>query len=724
MSIAQKIPQLTLSDFALQLNSILELETLLRHTVNAASVLADADSALILMPDEQGSSLTMRAHFTATEQETLPPFQIPIQGSVPGKVFKSNEPALIKEASVLGTAIPWHPVKTLLYIPMVSRRGTVGVLVVYNLHKQSDYSSSEIKVLKQLASHAAVAIDNARTYEDSQARAFEMALLTDAAEAVNATLSLPQVLSLIGKNMLKALQANWCEVLTYNTEHDSFFTLSSQRKATWGMALQRTIDVTKLPNIQRGLNDEKPLRLEVASTLLSEAEETLFEGIRHAVLVAVHDDKVKLGMLMLLYTDSVPEDARFGGAQKRAREMALELLDNEPRKALSSARQIVKETQAASCQLWLWDDETNCLKQVVDESSMVWVTSPYPSRTGEAYPRLLAASRNQAPASFALTDASLPLDIQVFLKWHQLQVLLVVPYMLRGEDMGLVLIGDTLRPNKFEGREINLAQALVLQAANAIKNAQLFEDLQGSLETLRQTQAKLVETARLSAIGELAAAVAHQINNPLTTILGDAQILLSTTNLPEGQNESLNAIHRAGQRAHEVVQRLLTMARRKSGDELPIAMDINQTITSTLALVGGTLFRGRVNLKVNLADSLPFAFGLPGQLEDVWLNIIMNARDAVRNVHDGNIEIQSRYNTENNTVEVSISDNGPGVKETDISLMFGAFYTTKPPGEGTGLGLYICQTVIKKCGGEIRVANSPVDGGAVFTVSLPGENTP
>lgn len=715
-----KAPQQTLSDIALRLNATLDLEKLLELTVNAASVLTDTEAAIILLPDESATTLTLRAFYDITQKENkdTPIYQAGIPNSIAGKVFKSSESVLIRETGELGAALPWHPVRSLLYIPMVSRRGAVGVLGVYNIHQDTEYHPYELKLLNQLAAHAAVAIENARIYADSQARAFEMALIIDAAEAVNSTLSLPHVLSLIGKNMLKALQANWCEVLILSPEQDAVWTLASQRKAIWGTTAP-SLALNDVPMLERGLYAGETIRFQGTETELSAAEKPLFNGIRQVMLSPIQGDDRLLGVLALLYMEH--ETPALLPNAERISEMALDLLNGQPRKAMGQARQLLKETGAVGSQLWLLDDSDK-LQLVLDESGLEWLDAPYPSRSEAEFPHLWAAARYQGLVSFSIQDSNLHADIKNLLESHQLQVLLAVPFTLRENNVGVVLIGDTHRAQRFENREVNLAQAMALQAANALKNAQLFEALQRSLQELRETQARLVETARLSAIGELASAVAHQINNPLTTVLADSQNLLSNKHnepLTEIQLESLKAIHRAGNRAKEVVERLLTMARRKTGEEKPVLLDINQTILNTFDLVKGTLYRGRLDLQIDLAPDLPKAYGLPGQLEDVWMNILLNARDALRHVSKGLIGIQSRYNTESNVVEVCIWDNGPGIKEADASVMFGAFYTTKPPGEGTGLGLYICYNVIRKCGGEIQVSNSLLHGGAEFTVILP-----
>ncbi|NJL94257.1 MAG: HAMP domain-containing histidine kinase [Anaerolineae bacterium] len=163
---------------------------------------------------------------------------------------------------------------------------------------------------------------------------------------------------------------------------------------------------------------------------------------------------------------------------------------------------------------------------------------------------------------------------------------------------------------------------------------------------------------------------------------------------------------------------MLGLARKKSADEIAELIDINQTIQNALVLVESFLFRGRIHLELNLADDLPLAYGIAGQLEDVWLNLILNARDAIIEQKNPLIGISSVHVPEVQSVQVVIWDNGPGFKEVSLDHLFDAFYTTKPPGEGTGLGLYICKLIVDRCGGSIKI-DKTYSHGAKFIISLP-----
>ncbi len=160
------------------------------------------------------------------------------------------------------------------------------------------------------------------------------------------------------------------------------------------------------------------------------------------------------------------------------------------------------------------------------------------------------------------------------------------------------------------------------------------------------------------------------------------------------------------------------MARQQTGEEAPEPQEVNTTIRNTLTLVESHIRQGRIALTVDLADGLPPVSAVPGQLEDVWLNLLLNARDAVVNRPDPRIGISTRYLQAEGGVEVTVWDNGIGIPEQLQEQIFDPFFTTKPVGEGTGLGLHICKQVVRKCGGSIRM-QSAYNEGTRFTIFLP-----
>jgi two-component system NtrC family sensor kinase len=220
-------------------------------------------------------------------------------------------------------------------------------------------------------------------------------------------------------------------------------------------------------------------------------------------------------------------------------------------------------------------------------------------------------------------------------------------------------------------------------------------------------------------MGELAAAVAHQVNNPLTTIVLDTELLLLKE--PEGTptHDSLSAIMRAGKRAAGVVRRLLATVRPNMSNDPPQQINLITTIEETLALVRAHIEREKIKVHSTLpGEPVPPIWAVPGELDDVWLNLLLNAHDALSGRQNAEMGINVRYTPNDDNVEIVVWDNGPGIPENLVSEVFKPFFTTKSLGEGTGLGLHICRQVVDRVGGSIAVYTVP-DEGTKFIVRLP-----
>jgi signal transduction histidine kinase len=220
-------------------------------------------------------------------------------------------------------------------------------------------------------------------------------------------------------------------------------------------------------------------------------------------------------------------------------------------------------------------------------------------------------------------------------------------------------------------------------------------------------------------MGELAAAVAHQINNPLTTIRVDSEMLLQDVPAEAPYFASVQAINRAGKRASGVAQRLLAIGRPTSLDHPPEPVDVVDTIEGVLSLVKAHVERDRIQVLAPLPETrLPFVWAVRGQLDDIWLNLIMNARDALMGREGAQITVQAEYVPDEAAIIVTVADNGPGIPPQFMGEVFKPFFTTKPVGEGTGLGLHICRQTAERVGGSISVRSSSGEG-TQFLVRLP-----
>ncbi|MDT8304522.1 MAG: ATP-binding protein, partial [Anaerolineae bacterium] len=232
----------------------------------------------------------------------------------------------------------------------------------------------------------------------------------------------------------------------------------------------------------------------------------------------------------------------------------------------------------------------------------------------------------------------------------------------------------------------------------------------------RRLENSLMQAGKLAAIGQLAAGVAHEINNPLTAINVNAQILKMVINSDHELYESVDLIARAGDRASRVVHSLLDFARQNHYSFEP--GDVNLSLQQALQLVAYQLRTAQIDVQQKLAASLPEVEASWEHLKSVWLNILINARDALLvNQDQRHIEVVTKQTAENE-VQVIIADNGVGLSAAEAAHIFEPFYTTKDPGHGTGLGLATSQQIVHQHGGEIEVVSEPGKG-ATFIVRLP-----
>ncbi|MGA8890452.1 MAG: ATP-binding protein, partial [Anaeromyxobacteraceae bacterium] len=232
----------------------------------------------------------------------------------------------------------------------------------------------------------------------------------------------------------------------------------------------------------------------------------------------------------------------------------------------------------------------------------------------------------------------------------------------------------------------------------------------------REVTRRLVQTEKMSALGQLAGGVAHEINNPLGGILAFAQIMAQDERNAEDQ-ESLRLISDAAMRAKRIVESLLRFSRIPKEHERG-TVDLARVADDALLILHPNLRDGRITVVRELAPAL--ALGNANQLQQVVVNLIVNATQAV--VGKGRVVVHTGPGAPGRVV-VSVADDGPGVPADLAERIFEPFFTTKPEGQGTGLGLSICYRIAEEHGGSIRLEN-PKEGGARFVVDLPAEPVP
>jgi len=242
----------------------------------------------------------------------------------------------------------------------------------------------------------------------------------------------------------------------------------------------------------------------------------------------------------------------------------------------------------------------------------------------------------------------------------------------------------------------------------------LADNFNSMVENLSKLQLQVVQMDRMSSIGQLSGGVAHEINNPLTGVLGQAQLLLEK--LPEDSpyRPHIVKIENAAQRCRRIVRSLLDFSRDKDYNFIPT--DVNQIIEETLELISSELQTKNIVVSKKFSQ-LPRITASPSHLHQVFLNIMTNAIQAMKN-SGGTLTVETGF-YDSNSVEISIKDTGTGIRKEHLNHIFDPFFTTKDIGQGTGLGLTICYGIIQKHNGTIQALSEGENKGAQIIVRLP-----
>jgi len=296
---------------------------------------------------------------------------------------------------------------------------------------------------------------------------------------------------------------------------------------------------------------------------------------------------------------------------------------------------------------------------------------------------------------------------------HGIRAGIDVPLGVRDQPVG-VLAAYYQSPHRFGDEESRALTSLAHQTALALEKVRLYAELQTNLRRLKETQAQLIQADKLKALGTLLSGMAHELNNPLSTIQLSVQLLKRQHTLPENIRNRMEIVEEECERAARIIRELLVFARRKPPERKPVHLD--EVVRAALNLQAPEFDFNGIRLVAELAPLAPI-LGDTHQMQQVLLNLFSNATHAMKAAHGRGV-LTVRCGPREGWATVEVEDDGPGIPPENLNRVFDPFFTTKGVGEGTGLGLSLSIGIVEAHGGTMQVANVP-GGGARFTLRLP-----
>ncbi len=298
----------------------------------------------------------------------------------------------------------------------------------------------------------------------------------------------------------------------------------------------------------------------------------------------------------------------------------------------------------------------------------------------------------------------------------------VIPLVLNEKLLGIINLGKKANFRRYRAIDFYFLTILKNESTIAISNSLLYENIEEQVKQrtkeLIDVQKQLIQAEKLATVGTLAGGVAHEINNPLTAILTNVQMLLALNNsLDVDSKESLELIEEATKRCRTIVQKLMAYAKKPLETAEIYQLNLLKVIKNVVSFLEYQLAQDNIKIIVDAKENDYSVMGNRNELEQVITNIVLNARDAIRQIKkSGNIKISLSKSGE--WIRIEIKDEGIGIPQEAIPKIFDPFFTTKEVGKGTGLGLSICQSIVEKHNGLITVKSEP-NKGSIFTIQLP-----
>lgn len=661
-------------------------DMIMQETIDMLADIMEAEQSWIYLMDDKTGELCLKSRVGMSGEDTNP------GEALSRKVIASGRPLLVKNASK-DPRINRKDlnIESMAGVPISSKGTVMGVLGIAS-RSASHFTAMDIQLLSTIGSQIGVAIENSRLIGQLRDKMGQIELINELSGIINSSLSIGTIFRMMVAEIKKLVDYNRASLLLYNEKDNNFliFALDTQIKTFLKKGVKAPIEGTSAGWVVK--NNRPWISYDLAETEFHLDRKLFDEGIRSTISIPLFHDRT-LGVFNL---DST-EPAKYS-------EKDLNILVPIA-KHISIALENALLFEEISKEKKEWEKTFNAI------TDMVWIE--------DGKQRILRAN-------FTLLSTTGLSSVEVTGKrcWELLDRI--------GIHETDCLCEATIRTKNPSFREIKgtgrsifhfWAYPLINEEGQLYSIVHYLKDVTAQ----KQLEQQLIRSEKLASLGTLVAGIAHEINNPLGIIAGYSEALLDRAKdktLLENKEfedfpEYLETIHNEMFRCKGILRSLLDFARPSGGTFRDL--DINELIKEVLLLVNHRAKRLKHNIELRLNRDLPKICADPGNLRQLFMNIIINSMYFTPAA--GSIVITTEMDKAGQDVDfikVSVSDTGPGIPDNIVEKIFDPFFTTKPVGEGTGLGLSICHKIVESHNGTID-CESGAGLGATFTIRLPAK---
>jgi PAS domain S-box-containing protein len=646
-----------LADIARAVNSSLRLADVMQLSLRHATALLRAQGAALgLLRDDQ--IVVVAATGPGEELIGAP---VPVNASIAGRAIRERQAIIYNDTNIPEAYAPTRiaaKIERGIAAPLISSSGALGVLTVLN--RDTEFTEEDALVLQRLADQVAVAVSNARLYEEAKAAADRYRqVVEDERRARDAVAQ--------SETRYRNLFETASDAIYTLDPRAAFTSLNEATCSMSGRSREELLGRSPLPLVSN--TDLAIVKEHFKAALAGEARRYECHFVRpdgSRRLASVTNSPIRIG-------------AKVIGILGVARDIT-----DERERAVALQRSELRYTR-------LVESASDAIFTVEPGGTMTAVNRSLERSSGRQRESLIGIpfaalidNRDQHLLAAALRDTFAGARRRVELRYATPD----------GEER---LCSLTLTPMT-EGDDVTGALGIVRDVTDE-----------------KRLTEQLVQQEKLAAVGQLVSGVAHELNNPLASVMAFAQLLLAMPEDAPQDRRAIDAIHQEAKRAAKIVSNLLTFARQHQPERT--LTDLNRVVDDTLELRRYALRVAQIELETKLDPSLPITWADPFQLQQVVLNLLTNAEHALTS-WPGERRIVVSTSRHREQLILTVSDTGPGIAAEHLSRIFNPFFTTKPVGEGTGLGLSISDGIIREHGGRIRVESTP-GRGAQLSIELP-----